>query len=170
MIRKSSVSKKSKKSKPSGKLRKAVSVTIGIDNDIKSFNQSVLADLGDISFLPRFIRWIDLYGDKNKSEKNEESFWNHTAKVILGGIGGIAIAFGTGVMIPFGVVMNIVSSGSNTKLWLQNNPSFEKKLKRDDTFKSKVASQFVDVINTVTITTDKKGGVSGVVEKVVEQE
>lgn len=158
--------KKSKKSS----VRKNVEIAIGIDNEIESFNQSVLADLSDIFVIPRIIRLLALNSDKNTSESAEESFWNHTAKVIVFGIGGTAIAFGSGMLIPFGYVLKVVSGGSNTKLWLQRHPEFEKKLEKDETFKAKITDTIVDAINTVTITTNKHGGVGGRIESVVKQQ
>lgn len=167
-MRKSRSASTTKKSKQKGTVRKNVEVFIGTDNDFESFKQSVLADVGDISFAPRLIRLIKLYSDK---DDDETSFWNHTAKVILTGIGALSIMFGVGVLIPFGYVLKVISGGSNTKLWLQQNPQFAKKLEKDKTFRSDVATWVVDTINTITITTDtKKGGVGKVVENVVKQE
>lgn len=169
-MRKSRTGKGTKSKKPKGKLRKYIEVSIGTDNEFDTLKQSVLADLGDTSFIPRMIRLVKMYGDRDDNANAEESFWNHTAKVVITTVGGLAIGFGAGILIPFGYILKILSGGSNTKLWLQQHPEYAKKLKKDKSTRAKLANLFVNTVNTVTITTNDKGGVGKVIENVAKQE
>ncbi|OLS21814.1 MAG: hypothetical protein HeimC2_32250 [Candidatus Heimdallarchaeota archaeon LC_2] len=171
VIRKPSHSKKKKSSKAKRSVISKVAVTVGLESDIKTFNEAILADVGDTFFLPQLFRWLSNRGDIKEdpnNKKKDERFWNHTAKVTLSSAGKLMILFGGVILVPFGAVLQFMSAGSNTKMWLEQN---EKKVDENPKFKKGIGKAFVNFVNTVTITTSRKtGGIGKRIKDVIEQD
>lgn len=172
MIRKPSYSKKKKFAKqPKRSVFSKVGVTVGFEPEIKTFNEAILADVGDSFFLPQLFRWLTNKGEISEdpnNKKKDERFWNHTAKVTLSSAGKLMILFGGVILVPFGAVLQFMSAGSNTKLWMEQN---KKKVDDNSKLNKGIGKAFVNFLNTVTITTSKRtGGIGKRIKDVIEQD